>query len=130
MNKRSRVRKGIIPGNSRSLWKAVNVAKDQNSNEIPKSMFNEGISINEEELPECFAEYFENKVSKQSENVVLNPNVYNGVRKLPAYLNYDTSNFMTSTNIRKAVLSIKKKNSEGEDRIPQRSIFTMKNKYF
>ena len=38
MNKRRRVRKGIIPGNSKSLWKAVNIAKDVNSNEIPTKM--------------------------------------------------------------------------------------------
>ena len=42
LNKRMRVRKGIIPGNSRSLWKAINIEKDINSNEIPRRMFEGG----------------------------------------------------------------------------------------
>ena len=58
MNKRNRVRKGIIPGNSRSIWKAVNIAKDINSNEIPKEMFNEGIRISVDEIAESFAAHF------------------------------------------------------------------------
>ena len=30
--KRRKVRRGIVPGNSKSLWRAVNRAKDMNSN--------------------------------------------------------------------------------------------------
>ena len=63
MNKRNRVRKGIIPGNSKSLWKAVNIAKDVNSNEIPSKMYRDWIEINEEERSESFADFFENKIS-------------------------------------------------------------------
>ena len=42
--------------------------------------------------------------------------VYNGVRKVTV----EDKNFMTGFNIRNAILSLKLKNSEGYDRIPQR----------
>ena len=45
MNKRLKVRKGIIPGNSKSLWKAVKLAKDVNTNELPSKMFHNGVLI-------------------------------------------------------------------------------------
>ena len=83
-------------------------------------MFNNGLATNDEELPEFFAGHFETKIEKLTENVVFNPNVYNGVCKLFPNDNSNSVNFMTMTNIRKAILSIKKKNSEGDDRIPQR----------
>ena len=81
MNKRNRVRKGIIPGNSKSLWKAVNLAKDVNSNEIPSKMYREGNEIVEDEVAENFAEFFENKISNLLADIVIDPGVYNGTRK-------------------------------------------------
>ena len=33
------VRRSIIPGNTQSLWKAVKVAKDTNTNELPNAMY-------------------------------------------------------------------------------------------
>ena len=48
LDKRKRVRKGITPGDSRSLWKAVNIAKDKSSIEIPTKMSNGAAEIDEE----------------------------------------------------------------------------------
>ena len=45
-------------------------------------------------------------------------NVYNGTRKVTV----QNKNFMTTPNIRNAILSLKLKNSEGYDRIPQRTL--------
>ena len=42
--------------------------------------------------------------------------VYNGTKKI----NEPNKNFMTRSNVRNAILSLKLKNSEGFDRIPQR----------
>ena len=118
MNKRHRVRKGIVPGNSRSLWKAVSIAKDINSNEIPKEMFIEGNRVCVDEVAESFATHFEDKISRLTSEIRIDQNVFNGTRTI---LDHEAeNNFMTIENIRKAVLSIKLKNSEGEDRIPQR----------
>ena len=44
--KRKRVRKEIIPGNSRSLWRAVNIAKDLNQEDLPMQMNEDGIPMN------------------------------------------------------------------------------------
>ena len=57
MNKRNKVRKGIIPGNPKTLWKAVNIAKDINPNEIPLKMYKDGTLLDEYEISESFAEY-------------------------------------------------------------------------
>ena len=57
MNKRARVRKGIIPGNTKSLWKAVKVAKDINVEDIPSKMFKDDIKIENDQISDCFAEY-------------------------------------------------------------------------
>ena len=80
--KRNKVRKGIIPGNAKSLWKAVNIARDINPNEIPINMLKAGVSIVDTEIPESFAEYFENKIFTLSSGVSINPNVYNGRKKI------------------------------------------------
>ena len=43
MNKN--VRRSIIPGNTQSLWTAVKVAKDTNTNVLPNTMFRGGVEI-------------------------------------------------------------------------------------
>ena len=48
--------------------------------------------------------------------ISIDQNVYNGRRRI----NGEEVNFMSAENIIKAVQSIKMKNSEGSDRIPQR----------
>ena len=38
------------PGDSRSLWSAVKIAKDIGTNDIPRNMTREGVSIAEDNL--------------------------------------------------------------------------------
>ena len=116
MNKRMRVRKGIIPGNTKSLWKAVKVAKDTNVEDIPSKMFKGDMEIETDQISDCFADYFCEKITLLSNDAQINPTVYNGRRKMDVI----DENFMTEENIIRAVKSIKIKNSEGNDRIPQR----------
>ena len=116
MSKRRRVRKGIIPGNSRSIWKAVKIAKDVNDSEIPTKMFKNNEEIHINDIPECFAEHFAGKIANIVAKIGIDDQVFNGTRKLWKA----DQNFMKSENIVKAVQSIKMKNAEGEDRIPQR----------
>ena len=59
-----------------------------------------------------------NHTATLTNQIRIDPNVYNGARVISN--DVANSNFMSSVNIRKAVLSIKMKNSEDEDRIPQR----------
>ena len=115
--KRKNVRRNIVPGNGKSLWKAVLEAKDVNEEELPNKMFENGVQIETNELEEAFAELFESKVKQLSDKANIDENVYNGWRKLPEVYDY---NFMTEINVKKAMQSLKLKNAEGHDRIPQR----------
>ena len=110
------VRKAIIPGNTGSLWKAVGVAKDVHNNQLPKSLFESGNLIKNEDVSETFARYFDNKIKDVLSDIAIDPNVYNGSKKVQS----DTSFFMTPTLVRECMDSLKIKNTEGYDRIPQR----------
>ena len=56
-----KVRKGILPGNSKSLWHAVNIAKNNGQNVIPDNMCFENIAV--VNILESIAEFFEKKVN-------------------------------------------------------------------
>ena len=112
--KKKKVRKGILPGNTKSLWTAVNIAKDINKQDLPNMMSLDGELIKEKNKPDVFAHFFEKKI--KNVNSVCNDLVYNGKRKVVC----DEYMFMTPKNIEECLKSIKVKNCEGHDRIPQR----------
>ena len=114
--KRKAVRKDIVPGNSKSLWSAVNASKDLGSNDIPNNMYYNKIKVPDGEVANCFATFFQDKVEKIVNNAIIDPEVYNGRRKLVAA----DSNFMSENDIIECVKQLKLKNCEGYDRIPQR----------
>ena len=94
----------------------MNVAKDNGINPIPTFLTRGGIPVNDHERPDSFAQFFEGKVKLITESTIVDPRVYNGTRKVEAA----DSMFMNSDDIMLCVKSIKIKNSEGYDRIPQR----------
>ena len=111
MEKGNKVRRNMIPGNTKSLWDAVKIAKDKNIEKMPNQMFMEGRPIKNEELPDTFANQFEDKINKIVDQTKIDQNVYNGTRKM-----YEEDyNFMTEAEILEAVSSLKMKNSEGYD---------------
>ena len=61
--KRKRVRKRIVPGNSGSLWKAVNIAKDVGVCGIPDRLHLRGVPVGDGLIPDTFADFFESKVN-------------------------------------------------------------------
>ena len=64
MEKGNKVRTSIIPGNTKSLWDAVKIAKDKNIDKIQNQKFMEGGPIKYEELLDTFANQFEDKIDK------------------------------------------------------------------
>ena len=44
------VRKGIIPGNSKAMWQAVNLAKNLGSSHIPNTMTLGGLEVPSHEI--------------------------------------------------------------------------------
>ena len=115
-SKKSGIRRSLIAGNSKSLWNAVNLAKDINPNQIPSMMQVNGHPIHPAELSETFACFFDEKVKSIVESGKVDNDVYNGKRKVHS----TDKNFMTIENVNRAIKSVKIKNCEGYDRIPQR----------
>ena len=59
--KKSSVRNGILPGNSKSLWTAVKLAKDIGAEQIPTKMNLKGIPVEGSGISDCFATFFDEK---------------------------------------------------------------------
>ena len=111
-----KVRKLIKPGNSQSLWKAVNTAKDINPDSLPKSMYENGVLINQYDCADIFASFFDNKIRSIVEQVNIDENIYNGTRKVFS----QEEMFMDPLSVKQCMLTLKSKNTEGVDRIPQK----------
>ena len=79
-------------------------------------MFLNNTKISNNTLPEVFGKFFSDKVSNLTNNLIINDNVYNGNRKIDSQNEF----FMSGTEILDVLSSIKLKNCEGFDRIPQR----------
>ena len=106
----------IIPGNSKTLWNAVRIAKEVEVVNLPQDMSVNDSIIKTSDLPQAFADFFEYKVKNILDTTEVNPTVYNGKQAPISQNNF----FMTESDIKECVRSIKVKNSEGFDRITQR----------
>ena len=116
--KKFQVRKGILPGNSKSLCHAVKLAKNQGLELIPPNMNYHGIEVTGDDSAEVFAGFFDKKVVGIVESTRVDPGVYNGRQKIIA----TDEMFMTGDKILESIKGLKLKNTEGYDRIPQRII--------
>jgi hypothetical protein len=110
------VRKVIIPGCTKSLWKAVNAAKDCAKNNIPGRMFQDGIEIESGKVSDIFGQFFDDKTKSALNKINVTDTVYNG-RNL---VHPENKMFMREIDVWECLRSLKTKNSEGMDRIPQR----------
>ena len=72
----------MSPGNSKSLWTAINLAKDAGTPEIPNYMCFESVPVSENDVADCFADFFDSKVKKLEESGTIDQNVYNCARKI------------------------------------------------
>ena len=81
---KKRVRRGLVPSNSKTLGDAVRITKDLNVESIPKTLFSHNIEIQRTNLPDSFACFFNNKVNTIVESTNIDNNVYNGVRRVEA----------------------------------------------
>ena len=52
-----------MPGNSKTLWQALKLAKNLCTNEIPKYMTLNGVEVYVDEISDCFADFYVKKVS-------------------------------------------------------------------
>ena len=115
--KSNSVRKKIIPGNSKTLWDAVKIAKNINIPIIPNNMTLNDNPIQFADLPDVFADFFHEKVNKIVHDQHIADTVHNGHRKIWTVDHH----FMSIEKILLAVKSLKQnKLCEGYDRIPQK----------
>ena len=114
--KKKRVRRGIIPGNSKSLWDAVKIAKDAGFDPLPNEMKFNNVTVTGVNICEQFASFFENKVKTITDEAIIDDEIYNGTSRMVAR----DQMFMTRPEIYECIKTIKIKNNEGYDRIPQR----------
>ena len=84
--------------------------------DLPDQMNLNGLPIANEDLAEEFVGMMEKKIADIVQSTAIDAEVYNGTRKITD----NNKNFMSIENIRNAIQSLKLKNSEGYDRIPQR----------
>ena len=82
--KRTNVRRNLRPGDSKSLWNAVNVAKDIGTSSLPQSMTFENCSISCSSRSDCFADFFLKKVDSSTSTVKADPLVFNGTKIIDA----------------------------------------------
>ena len=114
--KKKQVRCGILPGNSKSLWDAVRIANDKNVTGLPETLYFEGVELQNNNKPTAFGDLFFNKVKNITEQTLTNPNVYNGHIKITEHLDFT----LGEKEVGESIKSLKTKNCEGFDRIPQR----------
>jgi hypothetical protein len=115
-NKAKNVRRSIIPGNTQSLWKVVKVARDINVNTLPVNLCINGAQIIDSEKAEAFATFFDTKIKSVLNSVSINEDNYNGKK----IVNSEDKMFNDKNAVIEVMKSLKPKNSEGYDRIPQR----------
>ena len=111
-----KVRRRIVPGNNKSLWDAVKIAKDVEPTPLPPTIIKDSVSYKRKDAATAFAQFFEEKVKKLEKDLKVRDVVENGRR----IVNSQEVNFMTLERVAECLNELKIKNCEGYDRIPLR----------
>jgi hypothetical protein len=110
------VRRKIIPGNNKSLWDAVKIARDIEPTPLPSILTRDGKSYDRMAAPTAFSEYFKSKISVLEESATIDEEMWNGEQ----IINSENVNFMTPERVEECLKNLKTKNCEGPDRLPLR----------
>ena len=114
-NDRKRVRTKILHGGQKGLWDAVKIAQSKPQNQIPNEMTQSNKEFKtDESIAQGFANFFEKKVEDIVARTEIDPNVYNGKKKVDSA----SKNFFTEENVSKAMQNLKDKTCYGIDNIP------------
>jgi hypothetical protein len=104
---------------SGNIWKAVKIAKNQSTNDIPQNLTLGNVEINCDSTADAFADFFHEKIEKIKKDVIVNELVYNGKNKLLVLDRF----FMGEAEVRSCLDTLKPKTCEGYDRIPVRILY-------
>ena len=119
-DRRQHVRTRIKPGNTKSLWDAVKIAKDIEPIPLPNYISREGTTYMEKDISSVFPGYFGDKIATIQTTTKKSVGVYKGKK----CLNSVEKNFMTEEKVVECLKELKVKNCEGFDRIPLRVLRT------
>ena len=110
------IRKKINSNNKGDLWKAVKIAKNKSTNDIPSNLTCNNIEVDATNVANTFAGFFHDKIETIKNDLTLDQNVYNGKNKLLVVDRF----FMKETDIYECLATLKSKCCEGYDRIPSK----------
>jgi hypothetical protein len=99
----------------------VKAAKDMNINRLSSAMFTNENEIPPRDLSQHFASHFDDKVMLIEVQLAIDKSVFDGTRKIIA----ETECFMNLDSLRRCLKSLKMKNCEGYDPIPQRILINV-----
>ena len=115
--KKKKIRSKVKPGDTKTLWQAVNMSMNNISETIPEKIIkNDQIAQDDQSKADMFCEFFNEKVCKIIENNPCNRNVYNG-KKL---IQNKTVNEFSFDELLTILKNLPLKNCSGIDRIPLR----------
>ena len=102
-------------GNGANLWKAVKLAKNIVTSELPSNLTVGGAPVPVGGAANSFANYFSEKIRTNSSKTKVDfEGVYNGKCKLIV----QDRNFMRVTDVKECIMNLPNKKCEGFDRIP------------
>ncbi len=110
------IRRKVIPGNNKSLWDAVKIAKDIKPTPLPPILTRNETSYDRSVAPTAFSEYFKSKISVIEESMTINENMWNGKK----IINSESFNFMTPERVEDCLKNLKSKKLRG----PRQNAFT------
>ena len=81
----------------------VKIAKDQSVEPIPQKLYKEGNLIDDRNVCDEYARYFDEKVKNIVDTTTIDENIYNGERKI-----YSNSKmFMNEASVKECILDLK-----------------------
>ncbi len=76
--RRTHVRRKIIPGNNKSLWDVVKIVRDIEPTPLPTMLTRDGKSYDGMAAPTAFSEYLKTKISVLEESAMIDEEMWNG----------------------------------------------------
>lgn len=117
--KRDLIKRKISNNNNNGIWKAVKIAKNQGTDDIPYNLTIGNTDVAPEDKADAFAQFFSEKTERLVGKSRVDQNVYNGKNKLLVVDRF----FMTEEDIRESLSSLNPKKCEGYDRIPVKILY-------
>ena len=125
-SKCNKIRKNIVPGDNKSLWSAVKMAKNAPNDLIPKNLYLNNIIIDGNLQANVFANFFLEKVQSIKNSLTISNEVYNGKNKLIVYDRF----FINQENVKECILSLKPKNVRDSIESQYVYLLMLKNYYY